>query len=198
MGVKPPQKVYLEDGAILKFIDLTGKKFGKLTVIKRVGTNKHKRLLWFCKCDCGKTKVVQGDRLKNGKTKSCGCLRKGMHFLPLGVAMLRRAMTNYRSNAKCKGISFKLTEKQFKKIIQQDCYYCGMKPNNILRGQNNNKDLIYNGIDRIDNNKGYTINNVVPCCKLCNYRKKASTVWEFKDWIERVYNHLNKNPKNFS
>lgn len=56
-----------------KLIDLSGKRFGKLVVIKRDGTNKHKRVLWLCKCDCGKEKIIIGACLRNGETLSCGC-----------------------------------------------------------------------------------------------------------------------------
>ena len=52
-----------------KFIDLTGQKFGRLTVIKYVGKSK-----WLCKCECGNEKIVSTTHLKND-TKSCGCLR---------------------------------------------------------------------------------------------------------------------------
>ncbi len=56
-----------------ELIDLTDKKFGKLTVIKRDESFK-KVVRWLCKCDCGNTKIVRGYCLKDGTTKSCGCL----------------------------------------------------------------------------------------------------------------------------
>lgn len=55
--------------------DLTGMKFGRITVIERV-KNKGRVVCWLCECECGKTKVVRGNDLKNGKTTSCGCLQK--------------------------------------------------------------------------------------------------------------------------
>lgn len=58
-----------------KLQDLTGKRFNRLTVIKRT-ENKGKRVMWICKCDCGKICTVQGNNLKNGNTKSCGCYKK--------------------------------------------------------------------------------------------------------------------------
>ncbi len=58
-------------------IDLKGQRFGMLTVIKRVGTNKHRKALWKCKCDCGKITTVSSVDLRSGNTKSCGCLGKG-------------------------------------------------------------------------------------------------------------------------
>ena len=48
----------------------------------------------------------------------------------------------------------------------------------------------HNGIDRVDSSKGYTIDNVVPCCSACNYAKHEMSVSEFKEYITRVYNHL--------
>jgi hypothetical protein len=56
------------------FIDLIGQKFGRLTPIKNMGTNKNKKHIWLCLCDCGKETIVIGNNIKNGRTKSCGCL----------------------------------------------------------------------------------------------------------------------------
>lgn len=57
--------------------DLTGQRFYRLLVIKRNETNtKSGGALWICQCDCGNTTIVSTDRLKNGHTKSCGCLHK--------------------------------------------------------------------------------------------------------------------------
>ena len=50
-------------------------------------------------------------------------------------------------------------------------------------------DFVYNGLDRVDNEKGYTIDNVVPCCKHCNYAKRNRSVEEFIDWIAQVYEY---------
>jgi hypothetical protein len=54
-----------------KVVDLTKKKFGTLTVIKRT-LNIGKKTTWLCKCDCGKEKNVKGEYLKEGRVKSCG------------------------------------------------------------------------------------------------------------------------------
>ena len=56
--------------------DITGQRFGMLTVMKRAGTNKHRKALWKCKCDCGRNTVVSSVDLVTGNTKSCGCLGK--------------------------------------------------------------------------------------------------------------------------
>lgn len=55
-----------------KIKDLTDKTFGKLKVIKRVGSNKYKKATWLCKCSCGNEIIVVGNSLTSGNTRSCG------------------------------------------------------------------------------------------------------------------------------
>lgn len=59
-----------------KFIDLIGKRFERLIVIKQVGEDNSKNYKWLCLCNCGKEKIILGYDLENGHTKSCGCLQK--------------------------------------------------------------------------------------------------------------------------
>lgn len=65
-----------------KKIDLTGQRFGRLLVIREAGRDKHGNVLWLCRClgkhgdDCGKEVVVSGNDLRDGHTKSCGCLKR--------------------------------------------------------------------------------------------------------------------------
>lgn len=62
-----------------RFIDLTGQKFGKLTVVKRVKNDKYGRCKWLCICECGNSVIRPSadlkDNLKNNYTSSCGCSR---------------------------------------------------------------------------------------------------------------------------
>jgi hypothetical protein len=58
----------------IRFVDETGHKYGKLTVLQQYGwMNKKREALWLCQCECGNTTVVQGGNLRTGNTKSCGC-----------------------------------------------------------------------------------------------------------------------------
>lgn len=57
-------------------MDLTEKKFGRLTILKRMASNKWGKSCWLCRCDCGKEKIIVGNNIKSGITKSCGCLQK--------------------------------------------------------------------------------------------------------------------------
>lgn len=55
------------------FVDLTGKRFGRLTVLSFEGTGRYGHRLWQCQCDCGTTGIFHGARLVSGHTTSCGC-----------------------------------------------------------------------------------------------------------------------------
>ena len=59
-----------------KLIDLTGKRFHKLVVLKRAENGKRHEVRWHCQCDCGNLKTVRGDHLKKNQTQSCGCLAR--------------------------------------------------------------------------------------------------------------------------
>lgn len=54
--------------------DITGNRYGRLIVLQCVGNDKFHNSLWLCRCNCGKDKITTKNRLKTGRTKSCGCL----------------------------------------------------------------------------------------------------------------------------
>lgn len=65
----------------MSFVDLTGMKFGRLTVIERaenyvLPSSGKKRSQWVCECECGNKRIVQAGHLKSGHTQSCGCYNR--------------------------------------------------------------------------------------------------------------------------
>lgn len=60
----------------MRYNDITNQNFGKLTAIKRIGTNKSRCSIWQCQCECGNTTNVLYSNLISGSTRSCGCDRK--------------------------------------------------------------------------------------------------------------------------
>lgn len=56
--------------------DITGQRFGKLVVIEKAYKDTRGEWKWLCKCDCGNTKIVSGNKLRTGNTRSCGCYQK--------------------------------------------------------------------------------------------------------------------------
>lgn len=59
-----------------KIVDITGQRFGRLTVIEQAGRSNGRQVLWKCKCDCGNEIITQGGHLRSGHTQSCGCYNK--------------------------------------------------------------------------------------------------------------------------
>lgn len=88
-----------------------------------------------------------------------------------------------------------LTFEQFKELTSKNCTYCNAVPGNKISVYKKAQFIfIYNGLDRIDNNKKHDLDNVVPCCKTCNRIKSNKTLQQFFGWINNVYKtSLNKN-----
>jgi hypothetical protein len=83
--------------------DLTGKRFGKLTVIRRNGTTPSgNQPLWWCRCDCGVEKNVQGNAMRRGYSSSCGCWRR--EFSVVTKTTHGRASKDPRRRSKIYGV----------------------------------------------------------------------------------------------
>ena len=211
--------------------DLTGRKFGRLTVLYEnkddIRREKYRFSVWHCRCDCGNECDVYGTILTQGKTKSCGCLQKDVvshmftkdirrydedgslteKFCPMCKEWrsidnyyknnysidgynstckicckyrLKERYKFYENNAKRRNLNFDLTLEQFDAITQKPCVYCGSY-NGIY------KDKPFSGIDRIDSNKGYIEENIVPCCDICNKMKGTLTT---EQWLQHMQSIL--------
>lgn len=144
-------------------IEMRGKKFGRLTVIEYAGTKGRRRTLWKCSCDCGNTVVVDGDHLRSGHTKSCGCINKE-----------RIAKLNYKNgfaNTRLQYAYLNMKNRCLRKNHHEYSYYgargiticdewlgCkGFENFCVWAISNGYRDDL--SIDRIDNDKGYSPDN---------------------------------------
>lgn len=157
------------------------------------------RIVWEARCECGSITCVIPSAVNVGMKKSCGCLYASTR------STISRKYDPRISSARCvwrevynKECDFEL----FYSLSQQVCYYCGAPPSNRYNRakaaarskvssnyQRDNGTFIYNGVDRVDNTKGHTHDNIVSCCKRCNIAKNNMTLGEFLEWIERLYTH---------
>lgn len=183
--------------------DLTGQKFGDLVALRPVLRGDRIRV-WLCQCVCGKEHLARPDALKRGKTTSCGC--EGMKRRKEALKKLRKEpgaaaknllYAKYKSSAKKRGREFSLTKEEFHRLTCLNCHYCGSPPSNHYRDWQKEADaewaekgaILYNGIDRVNNDRGYVCDNVVPCCFVCNRAKHTMSEEEFRAWIARLVNH---------
>lgn len=184
-----------------KLIDLTGQRFNSVEVLKLSPKTDGIHAKYWCRCDCGKEFEAFGTNLKRGLTASCGCSRKVPHNR---IEDRERVVLNClysrmprRHNKIGSGEIFDLDKETFYKLSDSDCFYCGCKPSNKEKDTARHVDgerlvIKYQGLDRIDSNRGYLKSNVIPCCAKCNKAKNDMTYIEFSNWIKRVYDHFIK------
>ena len=165
-----------------KLKDETGNTYGRLTVLSLDHKNKN-NIFWLCSCDCGNETIVRAGHLRDGTTKSCGCGRS----LGDGRSNFNRILSSYKSNAKNYKRKWNIDTEWAWKSMQEKCYYCGSEPNTVEYAPRTNGPFTYNGLDRIDNKRGYETDNVVTCCWDCNAAKGAMTQQEFLGWARRLY-----------
>ena len=169
-----------------KLIDLIDKEFGRLFVLGRAENDAWGAAYWICACECGNQIITHGNSLRRGRTKSCGCLHKDIISLPDGEAAFNKLYYSYKHRAEKRGRKWALTKEDVRLLSQQHCFYCGMRPKQVMSDTSIRTNYIYNGIDRIDNEKGYLISNVVSCCAQCNMAKYHYTTKEFLNWAEQL------------
>ena len=181
--------------------DLSGKRFGRLIVLEPTDEMRRENVVWKCLCDCGKTYRVITASLNRGHTRSCGCLHTDTASkvgkingratrMKYGEASFRDVLRIYKRNAKDRGVSFELTTEEFAELTKTNCYYCGDEPANISHPKRNYGPYIYNGIDRVDNSRGYVFENCVACCTNCNKMKVRMDVNDFLGQIRKINDHL--------
>ena len=158
-------------------IDETGNRHGKLFVLGKSNKVTVNGASWVCECACGNFSIVLAYSLRSGHTKSCGCLRGDVQRIEPGQSKINKVFRGYRNNARLHGRIFEIQKDVFCEMINKNCFYCGVEP------------LPRNGLDRKDNNSGYTMDNVVTCCETCNRAKLQMSENEFLNWIERVYKY---------
>jgi hypothetical protein len=174
---------------------LTGQHFGRWTVIgeDRVPSSRGK-YKWECRCECGTIKFVLEFTLLNGGSKSCSCFRNELMYNLLahapGEASKNKILNNYKKGADKRKLCWELDTNYVLELMKSKCYYCGRPPSTVCDNGNKNGKFVYNGIDRLNNDIGYTFVNCVPCCSKCNYAKGKMSEYEFKEVVRRIYNHI--------
>lgn len=129
-----------------QFVNLIGKRFGQLIIIKQSNNNKSNKIMWLCRCDCGNEKTICGGDLKNGRTKSCGCLLvthglSNHNLYPIWNQIIQRCTNvndKYYSDYGGRGIKVCERWRKFENFLED----MGERPPGCQ-------------IDRINNNKGY-------------------------------------------
>jgi len=191
-----------------------GMTFHHLTITALKKVDRTKETVCECACSCGKTRDVKFALLKKGVTKSCGCMNycsnsHGNRIYEPSESSFRAKAANYKAHAKFRNIDFSLSVAEAVTFLQGKCHYCGSEPMCSFNVRSNQKyesvnkysykmredyEIKYNGLDRVDNELGYTSSNTVSCCKFCNTAKLNRSQDDFVQWIKNVCNTLKIQP----
>lgn len=164
--------------------DLSGKRFGRLEAIRRVGFDSRQSSLWECRCDCGNIAIVRINSLTTGNTKSCGCYMKDV----VSSMTIKRNTTHGKSRSRTYRIWNKIKErcqdhnnKSYENYGARGIKICDRwrKYENFIADMGECPEGLT--IERIDNDKGYFPNN----CKWAtrkeqNNNTRANRILEFK------------------
>ena len=171
--------------------DLTGQRFGKITALKPLDKRKNKKVVWLCRCDCGKECEIVGSSLTSKNAKSCGCLTEKHGMFGTRIYNVWRAMkercyvptsTSY-SNYGAKGI--KVCDEWQEFIPFMEWAYANGYDGNAPRGQCT--------IDRIDVNGNYEPSNCRWVSMSVQANNKTDNVYlEYNGIFDTLSNHARR------
>lgn len=153
---------------------LEGKRYGQLLVLGYIGPDAKGTAFYRCLCDCGVECRVSGGHLSSGHSQTCGCVKPGLRLRPYEAVF-----NTFRREAKRSQKDVGITYEDFLAFtLILRCHYCGHP---IIWSKYNIQSSVYN-LDRTDNTRGYTKDNLVVCCKRCNYAKADRFTYD--EWTQ--------------
>ena len=155
---------------------LLNEVYGDFIILARIETSRNRAALKIQCINCKIIRVRRSYAVKN--TAQCRCR------LPKIEGKTGWVYNRTRRAAFERNLEFTLSKQFFDLLIISNCYYCGIGPK-----QNAYHYVKINGVDRVDNTKGYIEDNVVACCNMCNTAKLNHTKEDFLGWAMRLYHH---------
>lgn len=190
-------------------LDRTGRRYGNVVILGRVGPDPKRGDLWKCKCDCRNVFEIHGYSFSTNKRRSCGCLADAVaHAISFERRTYSEATRNqhyqlHKSSAKQQEV-VPLEFSVWESVAKRPCHYCGETDiRNYTRTRHTKRfataltpeevtryDCKLNGIDRVDSQRGYELENCVSCCSMCNYMKQDYSITEFIQKIHQIANRF--------
>lgn len=175
--------------------DLTGRTFGLLEVLRRAETRQSSGISrWIVRCSCHAQTVYEITRshLLSKNPGCCACRADRAAATRLagtndadGAIKILRA--HYRQSALKNSREFSLESLGvFSHLVLGKCHYCNTLPQRERFRRKRRSAVPLNGIDRVDNEQGYSLKNSVPCCTVCNRAKRKMELSSFATYHQRI------------
>lgn len=182
----------------MKKSKLIGSIIGPYTILRTVQVQLpcgKKVTKYEVKCNkCGTVEIKQKNQID--RIKSDGCMNCSNRTMKIRKSLTERNYSNYKKKIEqhdmksSKNLKFNLTLEEFDILTHGNCVYCGAAPSFPMRFKNDfkNREIEhFNGIDRIDSDKNYDLDNCVSCCSMCNRMKSDFNKNDFLKHIEKIH-----------
>jgi hypothetical protein len=137
---------------------------------------------------CGQEFISTSTNIE--KVKSCYSCRGNVRKVVSEETTLKHLYSGIKGRKNAKLLGFNITFEQFVQLSKSPCTYCGTIGYAAKGHRDWSAYVRVNGLDRVDSNKGYLYDNVVPCCRTCNTAKSAMSREEFIAWVRKISTHL--------
>lgn len=194
------RKIYAVPLPKLSEKELIGMTFNHLTLVGPTSEKLRRRVLWKASCSCGNTILRFAGMIRRGFIKSCGCRTKDLR-----VSAGRKSQRLDPRISSARSIWGRVYKdgcdfETFLELSQKLCTYCGNPPGRTFNKWDLDRrypkrpeaNFTYNGLDRIDNNKDHSPDNVVPCCTICNMMRGTLSVTDFLNHVDAIRSFQNK------
>lgn len=152
---------------------------------KIIGYNNHRTRIYALECLFCKNVSMSPREALDTPCKQCFNYRQDR------IVSIEKMLYNKWKRSIKASHKNKLSESEYLKLSKSNCFYCGEEPGNTYSlPRNYDNHIRYQGIDRVDSNKEYVADNVVPCCWRCNRMKTDMTIKEFKDRISILFKRM--------
>lgn len=135
---------------------------------------------------CNRVSHNRLDAIKKQGCRSCSSCKPKSSNEEKMEFLIKRLWRDNASRARKYSREFMIEFKKYKLLILSNCYYCNKAPANKIYSYDKKIKLLYSGLDRIDTKKGYTLDNVVPCCKICNRAKSDLIQLDFYIMCQKI------------